>query len=169
MNMTRLMGWTSLAILACMTVGCSKSFDMCFTNGTNQVREVVLTDHDGMSRQLVVAQGQQRHITMKVDKDELPVNCSVQMGNMVNRFSLDKNTPDELFFAIEDTGVIGPVGKHVKIVTDTKRKVDVRTDQRTVITGDQPAVAPPANVPPSGGPGNTGGSRTVIRQQEVVE
>lgn len=169
MTMTRMIGWTGLMLLASMTMGCNKTFDLCFTNGTNQVREIVLTDPDGMTRQLVVAQGQQRHMKLELDPDSLPANCSVQMGNMVNRFSLDKKMADKQFFAIEDTGVIGPVGEHVKIVTDTKRKVDVRTDQRTVITGDQPAVAPPANVPPSGGTGNTGGSKTIIRQQEVVE
>lgn len=147
MSAIRTPALATLLLLAVTLVGCQETFKITVTNLSAQPHNVLLTTPEGFDSWTMAPEGR---IVKKVslDADELPAGASLRVDGKDIPFTLDKKGHREMFFYIEDDGVVGPLGPNDKMRRARHSETIHRGEPREKVTGDPVSPdAPPAPAP----------------------
>ena len=138
----------SLAVLMLSVValaGCKETYKLTFTNVSGQSRALEIDSPAGIDDIAPLADGRRSEKTLKIEKSDIPADCTVTAGSLKKRFMLDKSK--ELFFYIEEKTIVGPLNKNDTYRSTGNFEGKMKTGQKEVVTGEKPMPKPNEEVP----------------------
>jgi hypothetical protein len=155
-------GWMGLLLATATAAGCSKTFELTFTNVSMHTRDIVIRSPEGPEHiGMLNPGGAQLKHKLTIENDDLPATCTVQAGNLVKTFQLTKEMKNEQWFYIEEKEIVGPLDEHTKVTKSSKE------DIKTTPIKNQPVLTPDRPIPPESKSTPDGGK--IIERKEVVE
>ena len=145
--------------------GCDKKLTLQMTNTLPQPvdRVMVQVPGEGMVFFGTLQPGEPVKRKVKIPKDMLPAQCSVQAGGITGEFTIQEKTKDPLSIYIDHTGITF-VPKGYTVQQHQQFEGQRTAEQKTV-------VVPPPEAPAQqdGQPAKPSGGTRVIEQDTVVE
>ena len=120
------LGLSTLALL-----GCDKKYTLRVTNVTSDPVDVdVLEDGQFTAASTTVApDGGKSTMVVKQGEDEVR-SYTIKTENFSQKFSIEKRSPEKMYFHISPRGISGPFDKEAEVKEKWDHDVKVRVQQR---------------------------------------
>ena len=132
-GVTRVVCMLAVAVLA---AGCDKKVKLTFVNTTPQSLNVELNvpTEGPIPVGTVYPTGGKLVYNLKINKDDLPVDCQWRAGDQSGNFPIDNKTRSPLYIYIGTGDSIGPVDKNAEINKKTQTEIkDMPVEQYEVV------------------------------------